>query len=86
MTNAVLAANHTERCDQAVHHQLRRLGQLSLRRNLRVFEEDRLMVESQQPESLPLDFGPEAHIPADRSSMAYRGGLKRMGFGPFFLV
>ena len=54
--------------------------------NLRVFEEDRLMVESQQPESLPLDFGPEAHIPADRSSMAYRRGLKRMGFGPFFLV
>jgi phenylpropionate dioxygenase-like ring-hydroxylating dioxygenase large terminal subunit len=54
--------------------------------NLRIFEEDRLMVESQLPETLPLDFGFEAHIPADRSSMAYRRGLKRMGFGPFFLV
>jgi phenylpropionate dioxygenase-like ring-hydroxylating dioxygenase large terminal subunit len=54
--------------------------------NLRVFEEDRLMVETQLPECLPLDFGTEAHIPADRSSMAYRRGLKRMGFGQFFLV
>jgi phenylpropionate dioxygenase-like ring-hydroxylating dioxygenase large terminal subunit len=54
--------------------------------NLRVFEEDRLMVESQRPERLPLDFATEAHIPADRSSMAYRRGLKRMGFGQFFLV
>lgn len=54
--------------------------------NLRVFEEDRLMVETQAPETLPLDFGTEAHIPADRSSMAYRRGLKRMGFGQFFLA
>ncbi len=54
--------------------------------NLRVFEEDRLMVESQNPECLPLNFSTEAHIPADRSSMAYRRGLKRMGFGQFFLV
>jgi vanillate O-demethylase monooxygenase subunit len=44
------------------------------------------MVETQQPECLPLDFGPEAHIAADRSSMAYRRGLKRMGFDQFFLV
>ncbi len=54
--------------------------------NLRVFEEDREVVESQVPETLPLDFGWEAHIPADRSSMAYRRGLKRLGFGRFFLV
>jgi vanillate O-demethylase monooxygenase subunit len=54
--------------------------------NLRVFEEDREVVESQVPETLPLEFGWEAHIPADRSSMAYRRGLKRMGFGRFFLV
>ncbi len=51
-----------------------------------MFEEESAHVESQLPETLPLDFGPEAHIPADRSSMAYRRGLKRMGFGPFFLV
>lgn len=54
--------------------------------NLRVFEEDRLMVESQRPEKLPLDLTLEAHIPADRSSVAYRRGLKKMGFGEFFLV
>jgi phenylpropionate dioxygenase-like ring-hydroxylating dioxygenase large terminal subunit len=54
--------------------------------NLRVFEEDRQMVESQLPETLPLDFSTEAHIPADRSSMAYRRGLKRLGFSQFFLV
>ncbi|WP_370515625.1 hypothetical protein [Pantoea sp. B_10] len=54
--------------------------------NQRVFEEDRLMVETQQPERLPLDLALEAHIPADRSSIAYRRGLKRMGFGEFFLV
>lgn len=54
--------------------------------NLRVFNEDRLMVEVQKPERLPLDLTLEAHIPADRSSIAYRRGLKRMGFGDFFLV
>lgn len=52
--------------------------------NLRVFEEDRLMVESQKPECLPLDPMMEAHIPADRSSIAYRRGLRSMGFSKFF--
>ena len=54
--------------------------------NLKVFEEDRLMVETQRPERLPLDLTLEAHIPADRSSIAYRRGLKKCGFGDFFLV
>lgn len=54
--------------------------------NLRIFEEDRRMVEAQKPERLPLDMALEGHIPADRSSIAYRRGLKRMGFGRFFLV
>ncbi|MGE9551138.1 molybdenum cofactor-independent xanthine hydroxylase subunit HpxD [Erwinia amylovora] len=54
--------------------------------NHRIFEEDRLMVETQRPERLPLDLTLEAHIPADRSSIAYRRGLKRQGFGEFFLV
>ncbi|RKP53316.1 aromatic ring-hydroxylating oxygenase subunit alpha [Pararobbsia silviterrae] len=49
--------------------------------NLRVFEEDRLLVETQRPEYLPLDPALEAHIPADRSSIAYRKGLRKMGFG-----
>ncbi|WP_413741733.1 molybdenum cofactor-independent xanthine hydroxylase subunit HpxD [Sodalis sp. RH15] len=54
--------------------------------NHKVFEEDRLMVETQRPERLPLDLTLEAHIPADRSSIAYRRGLKKLGFGEFFLV
>lgn len=53
--------------------------------NLRVFEEDRLMVETQRPERLPLDL----------TTGAYSGGpqLYRLparaeedGFGDFFLV
>jgi phenylpropionate dioxygenase-like ring-hydroxylating dioxygenase large terminal subunit len=54
--------------------------------NLRIFEEDRLIVETQKPERLPLDLTLEAHISADRSSIAYRRGLKRIGLGQFFLV
>ncbi len=54
--------------------------------NLRVFEEDRLIVESQKPDRLPLDLALESHITADRSSIAYRRGLKRTGLGRFFLV
>jgi hypothetical protein len=54
--------------------------------NLRIFEEDRQIVESQAPETLPLDFASEAHTSADRSSMAYRRRLKRMGFGRFLAV
>lgn len=49
--------------------------------NTRVFEEDRLIVEAQHPEDLPLDLTQEAHIRADRASIAYRQGLSRMGLG-----
>jgi phenylpropionate dioxygenase-like ring-hydroxylating dioxygenase large terminal subunit len=52
--------------------------------NRRVFEEDRRIVEAQKPEFLPLDPSLEAHIPADRSSIAYRGGLRDLGFSPIF--
>lgn len=54
--------------------------------NLRVFEEDRAMVESQRPENLPLDPALEAHIPADRSSIAYRRALRGLGLSQFFLA
>jgi phenylpropionate dioxygenase-like ring-hydroxylating dioxygenase large terminal subunit len=54
--------------------------------NLRIFAEDRRIVEAQKPERLPLDLLLEVHIPADRSSIAYRRGLKGMGFGEFFLA
>ncbi|OEY94435.1 Rieske 2Fe-2S domain-containing protein [Acinetobacter qingfengensis] len=54
--------------------------------NLKIFEEDRLMVETQKPERLPLDLALEAHIPADRSSILLRRCLKKAGFGDFFIV
>ena len=53
--------------------------------NRRVFEEDKAIVEAQRPECLPLDPMMEAHIPADRSSMAYRRGLRDMGLSRFFI-
>jgi vanillate O-demethylase monooxygenase subunit len=49
--------------------------------NRRVFEEDRAIVETQYPEDLPLDLMAEAHIRADRASIAYRRGLKELGLG-----
>ena len=52
--------------------------------NRKVFEEDKAIVESQKPECLPLDPTLEAHITADRSSIAYRRGLRDMGFSSFF--
>jgi vanillate O-demethylase monooxygenase subunit len=52
--------------------------------NRRVFEEDKAIVEAQMPECLPLDPMMEAHILADRSSLAYRRALKDLGFGQFF--
>ncbi|MCM3920472.1 aromatic ring-hydroxylating dioxygenase subunit alpha [Frankia sp. AiPs1] len=52
--------------------------------NLRIFEEDRAIVEAQRPENLPLDPRIEVNIPADRSSVAYRRGLRAMGLSHFF--
>ncbi|MCM3883877.1 aromatic ring-hydroxylating dioxygenase subunit alpha [Frankia sp. R82] len=52
--------------------------------NLRIFAEDRTIVEAQRPENLPLDPRLEVNIPADRSSVAYRRGLRAMGLSHFF--
>lgn len=52
--------------------------------NRQVFEEDRVMVEEQKPENLPLDPKLEVHIPADRSSIAYRKALRELGLSQFF--
>ncbi|WP_141603722.1 aromatic ring-hydroxylating oxygenase subunit alpha [Terrilactibacillus laevilacticus] len=49
--------------------------------NLKIFNEDREMVENQKPEELPLDLQAEAHILADKTSIAYRKLLKKMGLG-----
>jgi vanillate O-demethylase monooxygenase subunit len=53
--------------------------------NLQIFNEDRVIVESQRPEDLPLDLQEEMHIPADRSSVAYRRLLKEMGLGTMYV-
>ncbi|MEU4162112.1 hypothetical protein [Actinoplanes sp. NPDC026670] len=52
--------------------------------NLRIFEEDRAVVEVQKPENLPLDPRIEVNIAADRSSVAYRRGLRDLGLSHFF--
>lgn len=54
--------------------------------NHKVFAEDAGMVEQQKPENLPLDPRMEAHIPADRSSINYRRGLRDMGLSHFFIA
>jgi vanillate O-demethylase monooxygenase subunit len=52
--------------------------------NLQIFNEDRVIVESQKPEDLPLDLQMEVHIAADRTSIAYRKLLKSMGLGSMY--
>lgn len=52
--------------------------------NRQIFEEDRAMTEAQKPENLPLDPKLEVHIPADKSSIAYRRALRRIGLSEFF--
>jgi vanillate O-demethylase monooxygenase subunit len=47
--------------------------------NRRVFNEDRVLVESQRPKDLPLESHDETHIAADRTSIAYRRILREMG-------
>jgi phenylpropionate dioxygenase-like ring-hydroxylating dioxygenase large terminal subunit len=53
--------------------------------NFKIFNEDRVIVESQKPEELPLDIQMEAHIAADRTSIAYRKLLKEMGLGSHYV-
>jgi phenylpropionate dioxygenase-like ring-hydroxylating dioxygenase large terminal subunit len=44
-----------------------------------IFEEDRMIVESQRPELLPLDLQAELHLKSDRVAIAYRTWLKQLG-------
>jgi phenylpropionate dioxygenase-like ring-hydroxylating dioxygenase large terminal subunit len=46
---------------------------------IKIFAEDKRMVESQHPEELPLDLTEEFHIRADQMSTAYRKGLVALG-------
>ncbi|GFN33668.1 aromatic ring-hydroxylating dioxygenase subunit alpha [Paenibacillus xylaniclasticus] len=45
----------------------------------RLLEQDRIIVEAQQPELLPLDLQAELHLRCDRLSIAYRRMLKELG-------
>lgn len=45
----------------------------------RVTEQDRIVVESQRPELLPLDLQAELHLRSDRMAIAYRRWLKDIG-------
>lgn len=49
--------------------------------NYQVFAEDKAVVEAQYPEDLPLDMSAESHIGADKTSIAYRRGLRSLGLG-----
>jgi phenylpropionate dioxygenase-like ring-hydroxylating dioxygenase large terminal subunit len=45
-----------------------------------VTEQDRVVVESQRPEFLPLDLQTELHLRSDRMAIAYRKWLREIGF------
>jgi phenylpropionate dioxygenase-like ring-hydroxylating dioxygenase large terminal subunit len=45
----------------------------------RVSEQDRIVVESQRPELLPLDLQSELHLRSDRMAIAYRKWLRTIG-------
>ncbi len=47
--------------------------------NVKIFDEDRDIVQSQYPEDLPIDLQEEVHIRADKTSIAYRQELGRLG-------
>jgi phenylpropionate dioxygenase-like ring-hydroxylating dioxygenase large terminal subunit len=49
--------------------------------NNKIFDEDRDVVQAQCPEDLPIDLTAEVHIRADRTSIAYRQELARLGLG-----
>lgn len=53
--------------------------QATLDFNHRVFEEDRMIVEQQYPEDLPINLAEEVHIRADRASITYRRMLGELG-------
>ncbi|HEY1419808.1 MAG TPA: aromatic ring-hydroxylating dioxygenase subunit alpha [Candidatus Dormibacteraeota bacterium] len=45
----------------------------------RIFAQDRPILESQRPELLPLDLQAELHLRSDRTAIAYRRWLARLG-------
>ena len=49
--------------------------------NNQIFNEDTGIVQAQCPEDLPLNLLEEVHIRADKTSIAYRQELGRLGLG-----
>jgi vanillate O-demethylase monooxygenase subunit len=47
----------------------------------RIMAEDKVIVESQRPEELPLDLAAELHVQSDRMTIAYRRRLAELGLG-----
>jgi vanillate O-demethylase monooxygenase subunit len=45
----------------------------------KLIEQDRVILESQQPEMLPLDLQTEMHHKSDRLSISYRKWLREIG-------
>jgi phenylpropionate dioxygenase-like ring-hydroxylating dioxygenase large terminal subunit len=45
----------------------------------RIFAQDRPILESQRPELLPLDLQAELHLRSDRTAIAYRRWLRKLG-------
>ncbi len=45
-----------------------------------VTAQDKVVVESQRPELLPLDLQAELHLRSDRMAIAYRKWLREIGF------
>ncbi len=50
----------------------------------RVYAEDQVIVERQNPEDLPIDLSEEVHVRADLTSVVYRKQLANMGLGRTF--
>jgi phenylpropionate dioxygenase-like ring-hydroxylating dioxygenase large terminal subunit len=50
-----------------------------LRRQDKVFEQDRMIVESQRPEKIPVDLREELHVRSDKLAVAYRRWLHELG-------
>jgi len=44
-----------------------------------IFAQDLPILESQRPELLPLDLQAELHLRSDRTALAYRTWLRRLG-------
>jgi phenylpropionate dioxygenase-like ring-hydroxylating dioxygenase large terminal subunit len=80
---AQVAPIDAETCEARLVMSLNYGGNVSddelLRFQDRVTEQDRVIVESQRPELLPLDLQSELHLRSDRMAIAYRKWLRSIG-------